>query len=200
MELSNYSLEDRSAEYIGKMILNNSENIDLILEQLKEDPNWIEDNITGEITKSTLLRLLRKNFDGNDYDVLLTCIIDIIPETAVDDLVFEEILSYPDEDARLKMLVSLAHKRLSERQLQSLCRQGFSFECYFELAILYYVESKYPLQLLKDFVEDSFLHCSYSYMMEELVDELIRTHSASDEMKREYIEGIRVGLEWKRQQ
>lgn len=39
MELSNYSLEDRSAEYIEKLLLNNSEAVEFILEQLKEDFN-----------------------------------------------------------------------------------------------------------------------------------------------------------------
>lgn len=77
----------------------------------------------------------------------MTCIIDTIPESVIDDFVCEEILCYPDENMRVKMLVSIAHKSLSESQLQPLCNLGFSFECYFELAILYYVESKYPLQV-----------------------------------------------------
>ena len=71
-----------------------------------------------------------------------------------------------------------------------LCNYGRYFECYFELAILYYVSKDYSLEKLEAFIEE-FSKCKFSYMLEELLNELLEYHQASHWLKKEYIEKYR---------
>ncbi len=56
---------------------------------------------------------------------------------------------YPNESVREEFEVSLAHKKLTEQQLLALCESRNTFECYFELAALYYENNEYDIQKLK---------------------------------------------------
>lgn len=186
MELLNCSLKDKDVEYVARMILDNSLNLDTFLQVLDEDPNWVEDNINGEITDSTLLGIIEAGYCNRKCGIFLTYIIEIVEGNDIDDLIFEKILCYPYDDIRESLLISLAHKTLKENQLRRLCDEGISFECFYELAILYYTESKYTLEILESFIEKVF-KSKYSYIVEEMVTELVDYYVASSKIKYDYI-------------
>lgn len=186
MELTNSSLEPKDAESFVRKILNKSINVEAILQVIDEDPNWIEDNISGEISRSTLLEMLEFGSKNKNYNKLLISTIDIIEGKTIDDLVFKTILHYPNNDLRDRMLISLAHKKLKESQLRQLCNMAVSFECFFELAITYYTDRKYPLKSLKDFIEE-IANGKYAYIVEDLAAELANFHIASSKTKYAYV-------------
>ena len=159
--------------------------------------NIKEVNNINELKKA----LENNTYIPNDFQVAVIIyafdkdnkIIDVVDGDCINDLTFEKILIYPQLCVREKMLISLAHKKLNENQLRSLCDVGIAFECYFELAILYYTEKRYKLETLKAFIQE-FSKCKYSYMLDELIFELTNYYIASEEMKCEYINGIGCGL------
>ena len=193
MELLNFFLKTRELENIGRMVLDSVENLEYILLILDKDPDWLENNSNREISCLTLLRIIERGYHSQKYESFLTYIIDVVDGDCINDLTFEKILIYPQLCVREKMLISLAHKKLNENQLRSLCDVGIAFECYFELAILYYTEKRYKLETLKAFIQE-FSKCKYSYMLDELIFELTNYYIASEEMKCEYINGIGCGL------
>ena len=186
MELLNCFLKDKSLENISRIILDQLIDVDVFLQLLDDNPNWIEDNINGEITYPTLLKIIGVAYTDQRYGLFLTYIIEIIEGSFIDDFMFNKIIFYPYEDMKERMLISLAHKPLKENQLRCLCDLEISFECYFELAILYYTESGYSLETLKRFI-GRILESRYAYIIKELVAELKEYHVASEKMKYEYI-------------
>ena len=189
MESLNYSLKGKDIEYIISEIINNSLNIDNFLQILDNDSNWIEDNIRGEISHSTLAKIVEASYNNKKYSTLLSYIIEIINGDVIDDFVFEKIINHPNKHIKNRVLISLAHKKLKENQLRYLCNTGIAFECYFELAILYYTENKYSLKSLKDFIRE-FSKSKYSYMREELIFELANYYMASNSEKCEHIKDL----------
>ena len=188
MELLNCSLKDKSIEYISRLILDKLIDLDIFLQLLDDNPDWIEDNISGEITYSTLSEIIEVGYTDQKYGMFLTYIIELIEGCIIDDFMFDKIVFYPYNDIKEKMLISLAHKSLKENQLCRLCDLEISFECYFELAILYYTESEYQLETLKRFI-GRVLESRYSYIIKELVMELKEHHVTSSKIKYEYIIG-----------
>ncbi len=83
-------------------------------------------------------------------------------------------------------MISLSHKRLTEAQLRTLCGEQTAFECFFELAMLYYAEKEHSLEKFAAFV-DEFARGRFSYMLPELVSELTSGCTASSEDKHEYL-------------
>ena len=189
MELLNYSLKNKNAEYISRLILDNSLNLDMLLQGLEEEPNWIEDNVNGEITYSTLFELLETGYSNQKCGIFITYIIEIVKGNVIDDIIFEKIYCYPHKDIREQLLVSLAHKKLKENQLRRLCDEAISFECYYELAILYYTANIYAPEILECFIEE-ILKSKYAYIVEEVARELVDYHVASSKKKYEYIIGV----------
>lgn len=96
------------------------------------------------------------------------------------------MLRHPNEDTRQQLIINLSHKRLTEVQLRILCDEQPAFECFFELAILYYAENEHSLENLAAFV-DEFARSKYSYLLPELISELTADHTASSEDKYEYL-------------
>ncbi len=112
--------------------------------------------------------------------------IDLVDGCDINDEIFVQLMQVPDTEAQAHYELSLAHKALSESQLHELCARGTWFECFFELAILYYTKA-YPLEKLQDFVE-MFHKSKYAYLREELLGELKNCWEASSEEKRAYVE------------
>lgn len=188
MELLNFSLKNKDAESFARLILANSLNANTFIQVLDENPNWIEDNINGEISHPTLMEIVRAGYRDQKYGILLTHIIELVDGKEIDDLIFRKMFFYPYEDIRQRLLISLAHKKLTENQLRQLCNEAISFECYYELAILYYTKIEYNQERLEKFVEE-VAKSKYSYILEDMVKELVECHIASDKMKYEYILG-----------
>ena len=190
MELLNFSQKNKSAEHLARLIFGGLINIDDFLDMLDEDPDWLEDNIRGEISQTTLLKIIETSYNNQQYRTFLTYIIDIIDGTDINGLVFVRIFHYPNTEIKEGLLISLAHKKLKENQLRCLCTEEIAFECYFELVILYYTEKSYTKKKLEEFIEE-FRNCKYSYMYRELLSELAENHVASNKTKYEYITSLR---------
>ncbi len=186
MELLKYFLKNKSLEQIAKMILEVPAILDVFLLMLEKNPDWLEENVSGRISSSTLLELLERSYDSQKHSEFLTYLIEPVNGNDINDLIFEKILSHPDNDIKEKLLISLSHKKLKENHLRCLCNEGIVFECYFELAILYYTKGIYAMDIFTSFMKN-FLECKYSYMAEELITELLSYYVASDREKYEYI-------------
>lgn len=190
MELFNISLKNENLDILINRILNGDIRVEKFLSFLRKNQNFFEENVAGEIEKSTLIKILEKGNKNREYGKLLVNLIDIIDEKVIDDVVFEKIIFFSNKEIRESLIVSLVHKKLTEQQMLYLCNYGRYFECYFELAILYYVSKDYSLEKLEAFIEE-FSKCKFSYMLEELLNELLEYHQASHWLKKEYIEKYR---------
>ena len=190
MELFNISLKNENLDILINRILNGDIRVEKFLSFLRKNQNFFEENVAGEIEKSTLIKILEKGNKNRDYGKLLVNLIDIIDEKVIDDVVFEKIIFFSNKEIRESLIVSLVHKKLTEQQMLYLCNYGRYFECYFELAILYYVSKDYSLEKLEAIIEE-FSKCKFSYMLEELLNELLEYHQASHWLKKEYIEKYR---------
>ena len=107
-------------------------------------------------------------------------------DSSITDIVFERLMEFPISDERCTLLIILSHKKLSEKQLLSLCDAGCAFECFFELAALYYTNSKFSSCVFKDFLL-KFLQGKFSEMFNDLIYELSNYCEASNMQKREIL-------------
>ena len=150
---------------------------------LKRNPDWISNNYCGKVEEMYFLRLIDSSVDDKLLQTILVSILDSVDAECITDFVFRKLIEYPESIIRQRLIVSLCHKKLSEKQLRLLCNIGTEFECFFELSIIYYTESNYSLEYFKDFLE-SFKKCSFGYMYTELLTETLDFNKASSEAKK----------------
>ena len=186
MALLNFSPKSNNFESLVRKSLNDEGNLNKLLQILDTNPNWLEENIRGEISSGTLMEIISLSYQSEKYSLLLVNIIDFIEESNINNQIFFQMVRHPNCQMRDALQISLAHKKLNEEQLRYLCNQEIAFECYFELAILYYIEKVYTIEILKTFIEE-FKRCKYSYMMDDLIEELTKYYDASTVEKYEYI-------------
>ena len=149
---------------------------------LKLYPDWAETKLVGEIDNDLLISLIDLSGNNQKYNRIVYSIIDTkLSENIPDDL-FNYIVNYHDYETRLKLIISLSHKSLSEKQLIYLCNTENAFECFFELAALYYTDSSFPDSTLLYFL-NNFKSTKYSEMYKELLLELHNRCLASDKRK-----------------
>lgn len=189
MGLLNFSLKNHDLEHLCNWILEYEEIFNEFLEIIKENPDWVEENTNCIVSSSMLLKIIKSSLDNKKYSYLLISIVDVVDDSCINEQVFEMLIYFPDTDIRGILQVSLAHKKLTENQLVLLCQEETTFECFFELASLYYEDSIYDIEKLKAFIEN-FRKCKYSYMIENLLTELVDYYEASTIEKYKFIAGL----------
>lgn len=183
------SLANNSLGFNLNLVMDNSMYIKILLKNLKKNPNWIEDNLIGDIESDTLLKFLRASCRRRKYRIIMPDVIELANASAFNEEVFDFVLHYPEKTLRDELLISLCHKKLKEDQLIVLCEQEISFECYFELAILYYSNTKYQIEDLMRVIT-TFHNSKYSYMKKELLMDIWSNYIASSPEKDKYIIGL----------
>lgn len=148
----------------------------------KHNPNWIEENCCGKVDSDLLSYVI--SMSEYDYKCLLILeqVIEFVNDSSITDEIFNKLFHFPLKTAREGFLISLSHKRLSEKQLLLLCYEECAFECYFELAILYYTDSKYSFEIFSKFIL-KFSISKYGELLEDMLRELINSYIPSDEKK-----------------
>lgn len=149
---------------------------------LKLYPDWAETKLVGEIDNDLLINLIELSSNNQKYNRIVYSIIDTKLSEHIPDDLFDRIVNFHDYETRLKLIISLSHKSLSEKQLIYLCNTEIAFECFFELAALYYTDSSFPDSTLLYFL-NNFKSTKYSEMYKELLLELHNRYLASDKRK-----------------
>lgn len=152
---------------------------------LRNNPDWITDNCTDLLQEDILLRLIDLSCEDKRYTVLLNAVVDVLDGKSVTDKAFYKLVSFPNNSVAESLKISLAHKTLSESQLLVLCSDESIFECFFELAILYYKSPNCDFEKFRNFL-DTFSSGKFSYLYEELLLELSGVKTL-DEKKLDWI-------------
>lgn len=189
MEFLNISRESIDLNILCKSLVESHEYLNRCLKCVSKNPDWLEENAKGNIDVENLIKLIENSYTNKQYREILPKIIDVTDGSNVNDEIFLKLLNYPYLDVRNEFLISLSHKELTEKQLISLCQLGVTFECYFELAILYYTCENFTINQLKKFLEE-FKCCKYSDMYPEMISELECCYKASNEDKFYFIKNI----------
>jgi hypothetical protein len=88
---------------------------------------------------------------------------------------------------------------MNEYQLSKLCELDYAWECYYELAIKYYSGREYSLMDIENLFT-RFSLSAYSYMKDDLVNELIFANIPSDMGKYDFVVEIIDEIHTKRMQ
>ena len=123
--------------------------------------------------------------------MILEQIIEIIAPENISDEIFDKLFNYPVKSCKDKFLISLSHKRLSEKQLLALCHTECAFECFFELATLYYEDCKYSYEVFSEFIF-MFKNCRYSELFDDLLEELLSSGNPSNKEKYIFLQNEQV--------
>lgn len=182
----NFSPKGHDLESYLSCILDKTLAPESFLNILESEPNWIENNSNSLVSDKILNEFVCASYKKHELGVVLTEVMDAVGVASISDLVFDAIMRHPDENIRQLLLISLSHKSLRENQLRSLCDEQICFECFFELAILYYTRAEYPIDKFSTFV-DEFAKSKYSYLLVELISELMDCYTASSDKKRNYL-------------
>ncbi len=189
MELSKDFFGSNDLEHLCQKILNSKKDLQECLRRIEGNFNWIGENFVGIVSAETLNKIIKRSICDVNYRNFLINIIDLIEGQTINDDIFKQLIEFPDRETREYFEVSMAHKKLSEQQLIFLCDSQNTFECFFELAILYYKDNAYDKEIFEKFIVN-FNECKYSYMLGELLGELIECCVASSFEKKEYVEGL----------
>lgn len=154
--------------------------------KLKYNPDWIEESCCGDLDYELLKKLIESACVNERYCRILYEIIEIFVNDSMPDSVFNRILDFPNEKYRQQFLISLAHKQLNESRLLALCNTECAFECFFELAALYYTDSSFSQDIFKSFLQ-RFSQCGYFELLNDLLTELQNRYTASDNAKYEIV-------------
>lgn len=138
---------------------------------LKVNPDWLTQNYSGDIPEAILLGFIDVSCNSLIVQKTLSSLIDVVQPECITDKVFKKIINYPDINTRELLITCMAHKKLTEAQLIQLCDVGSEFECFFELALLYYRDDNYSVDLLAELLK-KFKNSRFGYMYSELLDEL----------------------------
>lgn len=85
-----------------------------------------------------------------------------------------------------RVIISLAHKKLTVSQLTVLCEKNIAFECFFELISIVYESSSYSAEQFQKALDD-FKTCLYQDMQSELLEELKTRYTPSVSQKRDIL-------------
>lgn len=186
MELYHIFQEPIELELLVENIISNKKNLDFLIRMIDKNPDYIEEKCVGTINEQLLIELISLGIKFPESKYLIIAIIDFVDEACITNSVFNKLCNFPCTDTKESFIISLSHKKLSESQLIYLCRIGITFECYFELACLYYTNKQYSIEKLSKFLHD-FHEGSYGDMYAELINELYKCYNSSDKLKKEYI-------------
>lgn len=153
---------------------------------LKCNPDWIQEKCFGNVTPNNLIDLIDLSIKNQKAITILEQILETTSDSSITDTVSERLMEFPISDERCTLLIILSHKKLSEKQLLSLCDAGYAFECFFELAALYYTNSKFSFCVFENFLL-KFSQCKFSEMFNDLIYELSNYYEASNMQKREIL-------------
>lgn len=183
MRLPLYSTLNSSISSLCDVIVNSRIAACKCCIMLKRNPDWVSRCFCGNIEEPVFLRLIDRSTKSKLMQDLFVSIVDAADAECITDRVFRTLTAFPKTSTREKIIISLSHKKLSEPQLLFLCNIGTEFECFFELAIIYYTEKFYSFDHMSAFFE-KFKNGSFGYMYSELLTELLENYKASDEEKR----------------
>lgn len=186
MALSKFFQKDIDIDYFCEKVLGNKITILISGLLLKCNPDWIQENCFGNVTPNNLIDLIDLSIKNQKAIPILEQILETTSDSSITDIVFESLMEFPISDARCTLLIILSHKKLSEKQLLSLCDAGYAFECFFELAALYYTNSKFSFCVFENFLL-KFSQCKFSEMFNDLIYELSNYYEASNMQKREIL-------------
>lgn len=186
MALSKFFQKDIDIDYFCEKVLGNKITILISGLLLKCNPDWIQENCFGNVTPNNLIHLIDLSIKNQKVIPILEQILETTSDSSITDIVFERLMEFPISDERCTLLIILSHKKLSEKQLLSLCDAGCAFECFFELAALYYTNSKFSSCVFKDFLL-KFLQGKFSEMFNDLIYELSNYYEASNMQKKEIL-------------
>lgn len=186
MALSIFFQKDIDINCFCEKILGSKSTIFISNVLLKCNPDWIQEKCFGNVTPNTLINLIDLSIKNQKAIPILEQILETVSDSSITDTVFERLMEFPISDARCTLLIILSHKKLSEKQLLSLCDVGCAFECFFELAALYYTNSKFSSRIFEDFLL-KFLQCKFSEMFNDLIFELSNDFEASNMRKKEIL-------------
>lgn len=176
----------QNLEHIARSLLDGTLAPEELERNIESDPFWTEKNSGSPISAETLTELVRASYENRRLWSVLAELTDAVGAASVSDAAFDAMLRHPNEDTRQQLMISLSHKRLTEVQLRTLCDEQPAFECFFELAILYYAEKEHSLEKFAAFLGE-FVSSKYSYLLPELISELTADHTASSDDKHEYL-------------
>lgn len=186
MALSIFFQKDIDIDCYCEKILESKSIIFISNVLLKCNPDWIQEKCFGNVTPNNLIDLIDLSIKNQKVTPILEQILETASDSSITDIVFEKLMEFPIPDARCTLLIILSHKKLSEKQLLSLCDVGYAFECFFELAALYYTNSKFSSCVFENFLL-KFSQCKFSEMFNDLVYELSNYYEASNMQKREIL-------------
>jgi hypothetical protein len=131
--------------------------------------------------------------------VLLVQVVDALEGKDIKNNRFEKLLHYKIKSLRMDIWTALCHKKMNEYQLSKLCELDYAWECYYELAIKYYSGREYSLMDIENLFT-RFSLSAYSYMKDDLVNELIFANIPSDMGKYDFVVEIIDEIHTKRMQ
>lgn len=167
-------------------VLRNEDEMMSAIEKLSYEPDWIVDNYFGIVDESVLTQIIALADISQSCENLVLAIFDAVDDSSITDNIIDKAFSIESENLKEQVLIILSHKHLSENQLIRLCETKLTFECYYELAALYYSNKQFSIQNLKDFLE-SFKKSPYSEQYNDLIAELLHRYHASNESKKTYV-------------
>lgn len=148
-----------------------------------EDPEWIRDHCYGGIKKETFQRLINNSLHNKNTGELLEAIVEVVDAKSITNIIFQQLYHYPVNCARKSFWISLSHKKgMTESQLKDLCATNYTFECFFELAKLYYKNKGYSVETFSCFL-DNFRKGLYSDMYDDMLQELKQTKTKDKEKR-----------------
>ena len=148
MESSNTSRKTDDLNVICKRILNKESVLNEYYQKKLDNPDWFEENTAGYVKNQHLDEMIERSYLDEKLCYILQKIVDVI-DNNLDEKIFDKLFKYPNKNIRDYFCMSLSHKMLNEMQLLRLCEPGITFECYFELAILYYRNELDPVSKLE---------------------------------------------------
>ncbi len=189
MVLSIFSKKSIDVNKFSKNVIKSNVYSFVVNVLLKIYPDWAETKLTGEIDNDLLRNFIDLSADNPRYNRIVYTIIDTKLSDNIPDDLFDRIVNFHDYETRLNLIISLSHKSLSEKQLIYLCNIGMTFECFFELATLYYTDMSFSDRTLLRFLK-SFQLTKYSEMYKELLLELQNRYVASDALKETLVDDM----------
>ncbi len=167
-------------------VLRNENELMSSIKRLSYEPDWIIDNYFGTVDENVLIHIISLADTGRFCESIVLAIFDAVTDSSITDNIIDKVFSIESEILKEQILIILSHKHLSENQLIKLCETKLTFECYYELASLYYSKKEFSVQILKDFLE-SFKKSLFSEQYNELIEELLYRYHASNESKKTYV-------------
>lgn len=168
-------------------LIENNDGAKACNDKIRRNPNWIAENYGQYLDETVFCEFIDASIERSDLRGVLEAVVDHVNASCVTDKVFKKLINFQCRSIKKRMIVSLAHKTLSEPQLIDLCNIGTEFECFFELARLYYMSTKHSLGILVKFLENFCSNSQFSYMYQDLICEMYMLKAGTSE-KSEWLE------------